>query len=403
MTLTDTKIKNLKPSKKLYRKYDQGGLCIVVRPSGNKSWLYRYRLNGKEKTVAFGKYPAVSLRDAREKHQEAQKLLEDGKDPAAAKRQEKLQTENSFGSVAAEWWKNQKDKWTPSHAQTIWTRLEKNALPWLKDRPINELTSREILQTLRRVEARNAFETAKRVGNYISNIFIYAVAAGYADNNPASDINKALKVTPGRNLPAITDPVKIGELLRTIETFQGSFPVLCALKFAPLVFVRPGELRHAEWSEVDFNTKQWTIPSEKMKMNRDHIVPLSRQAVEILEELHPLTGHGKYIFPSIRTSTRPMSENTMNAALKRLGYSKDEIVPHGFRTMASTSLHELGWNSDVVEMQLAHTDRNRVRGIYNRAEYIEDRKRMMQAWADYLDGLRKGADIVPFRATGSKT
>lgn len=277
-----------------------------------------------------------------------------------------------------------------------------NILPWLKDRPITEITTAELLKVLRRVESRGAFDTSRRVCQYLSNIFIYAVAGGYAENNPASDLSKVLKVVPKRNLPVITDPSKIGELLRAIDGFQGTFVVKCALRFLPLVFVRPGELRKAEWPEFDIKTGIWAIPAHRMKMKRDHIVPLSRQAIEILKELQPLTGNGGYVFPSVRTPSRPMSENTLNVALRRLGYTKDEMVSHGFRTTASTRLHEMGWKSEIVEFQLAHADRNKIRGVYNRAEYLEDRKRMMQAWADYLDGLRNEEKVIPFRRGGTK-
>lgn len=397
MPLTNTQIKNLKPAEKPKKIYDGSGLYLEVTPAGGKLFKYKYRFNGKEKTLSLGKYPDVSLSDARDKHQEARKQLAAGFDPSGVKQAEKYKQSSMFGDVALEWWESQKEKWTPAHAQSIWRRLETNALPWLKNKSITEITTAELLRVLRQVESRNALDTTKRIANYFSNIFIYAVACGYCENNPAAGLTKALKIAPKKSYPAITEPDQIGELLRAIDSFQGSFTVKQALRLAPLVFVRPGELRRAEWEEIDLDAALWTIPAEKMKMKRNHLVPLSKQAVEILQEIEPLTGAGKYVFPSIRTKARPMSENTLNVVLRRLGYSKDEMVTHGFRTMASTRLHEMGWKSEVVEFQLAHADKNKVRGTYNRAEYLEERKRMMQAWADYLDSLKSGAEVIPIK------
>jgi integrase len=396
MKLTDVSVKGIKPRPQLFRLADGGGLYLEVTPMGSKLWRYRYRFNGKQKTLAIGVYPEVSLREAREKHQEARKKLSNGLDPMAAKRTQKMESSNSFGAIAAEWWGNQKGKWSPNHAQKIWRRLEMDVLPWLKDQPINQISTAELLKILRRVESRGALDTSHRVSQTFGNIFIYAIACGHIDNNPASDLTKVLKVAPKRNLPAITEPSKIAELLKAIDGFQGTFVVKSAMLFLPLVFVRPGELRKAEWSEFDLEAGTWTIPAQRMKMKRDHIVPLSIQALEILKELQPLTGNDKYVFPSVRTSSRPMSENTLNVALRRLGYTKDEMVSHGFRTTASTRLHEMGWKSEVIEAQLSHADRNKVRGVYNRAEYLADRKKMMQAWADYLDSLRNDEKVIPF-------
>jgi len=392
MALTDVQIRNVKPTDKPVRLYDGGGLYLEVSPAGGKLWRFKYRFNGKYKTYSIGKYPRTSLSQARDELQKAKKQLDNGIDPSAAKREQKLRQSKTFESVALEWWNAQKEKWTRGHAQTVWRRLELNALPWLKDKPINEISTAELLQALRRVESRGAIDTTRRTSQYLNNIFIYAVACGYTENNPAGNIVKALKVTTKKSMPAITEPALIKDLLKAIDGFQGSFVVKSALSFAPLVFVRPGELRQSEWSEFDLDAGLWTIPAKKMKMRRDHLVPLSSQALEILRELEPLTGDGKYVFPSVRTKARPMSENTLNVALRRLGYSKDKMVAHGFRTMASTRLHELGWKSDIIEFQLAHADKNKVRGIYNRAEYLEERKKMMQAWADYLDDLKKTAE-----------
>lgn len=397
MPLTDNQIKNLKPGPKPARVFDGKGLYLEVSPTGGKLFRYKYRFDKKEKTLSLGQYPDVSLKDARKRHQEAREQLAAGLDPSAVKQAAKQKHSNTFGTVAFEWWESQKERWTRVHAESIWRRLELNALPWLNDKPMDGITTADLLQALRRIESRNANDTAKRVGNYFRNIFIYAVACGYTANNPASDLTKALKVVPVRNMPAITEPAEIAELLKAIDGFRGTFTVECALKLAPLVFVRPGELRKAEWNEIDLDRAVWAIPAERMKMKRPHVVPLSKQAVDILRELQPLTGNGKYVFPSIRTASRPMSENTLNVALRRLGYSKDKMVSHGFRTMASTRLHEMGWRSDIIEFQLAHADKNKVRGTYNKAEYLEDRTHMMQAWADYLDSLKKDEQIIPFK------
>jgi len=390
MPLTDITIKGLKPDKKKYRVTDKDGMYLEVTPSGGKLWRFKYRFNGKYKLLALGKYPEVSLAKAREKLSAARQQLADGKDPAHIKKLEKSEKKYTFEVIANEWWNAKKPGWTESHAQTVYRRMEIDLLPYLKDRPIREITAREILDVLRKAEARGVIETAHRLAQFCSNIFLFALASGYIEHNPAADISKALSANPTKSHPAITKPQEIKGLLMAIDGFKGSHTVFCALRFAPLVFVRPGELRMAEWDEINFDENLWHVPSKRMKMKREHLVPLSRQAVQILRDIQPLTGTGQYIFPSIRTHSRPMSENTLNAALRRIGYSKEEMCSHGFRTMASTRLHEMGWPSDVVEFQLAHVDHNKIRGIYNRAEYLDQRTKMMQAWADYLDALKEG-------------
>lgn len=400
MYLTDKAIKGTKPKSQVYRLADGKGLYLEVTPQGSKLWRYRYRFNDKQKTLALGVYGEVSLADARDKHQEARKLVAAGIDPMIARKQEKAQRSNEFGKVAKEWWYNKKDGWSEDHGRIIWNRLAKNVLPWLENRPIHEITTGELLGVLRKMESRGAVETAHRVGQVCNQLFIYAIACGYLESNPASSISKALKERKVKNMPAITEPKEITELLRAIDGLGGTYTVKCAMRFLPLVFVRPGELRTAEWVNISLDDALWIIPAAKMKMSRDHIVPLSKQAVEILRELQPLTGGGKYVFPSVRTKARPMSENTLNVALRRLGYSKDDMVAHGFRTMASTRLHEMGWKSEIIEFQLAHADKNKIRGVYNRAEYLEERKRMMQGWADYLDALKNEEKVIPFRRSG---
>lgn len=396
MGLSDAQIRGLRPKEKQYKVSDGDGLYLHITPAGGKLWRFKYRFGGKEKSLSLGVYPDLKLADARKKHRQAREQLADGKDPAAAKRMEKFQQEKTFETVASEWWHKKYESWSKNHADLVWSRLEKNILPWMKNRPISDITTRELLDVLRKIEKRGAVETARRVGQVCNQIFIYAVASGYTDVNIAGSLNQALKERKVKSFPAITEPKQIKALLNAIDDFEGSFIVRQALRFAPLVFVRPGELRKAEWKNFDLDEGLWIIPADKMKMKRDHIVPLSRQALEILRELEPLTGGGRYVFPSVRTPSRPMSENTLNVALRRLGYSKEQMVAHGFRTMASTRLHETGWKSEVIEFQLAHVDKNKIRGTYNRAEYFADRKRMMQAWADYLDGLAAGVEIISF-------
>ena len=394
MSLTDVKVKGLKPGSKNYRVTDKDGMYIEVTPSGGKLWRFKYRFNGKHKLLAIGKYPDVSLAKAREKLNFARQQLADGKDPAQLKKLKKTEKKNTFKIIADEWWKAKKAGWTPGHAEKVYRRLEIDVLPYLKDRPVKEISAREVLDVLRRAEARGVIETAHRLSQICSNIFTFAIASGRADQNPAADISKALTFNPRKNLPAITKPHEIRELLLSIDGFKGTYTVLCALKLAPLVFVRPGELRKAEWTEINFDESLWEVPSRRMKMKREHLIPLSRQAIQILKEIHPLTGTGSYIFPSIRTHSRPMSENTLNVALRRIGYPKEKMCSHGFRTMASTRLHEMGWSSDIIEFQLAHADRNKIRGVYNRAEYFEERKSMMQQWADYLDSIKSGGKVL---------
>ena len=396
MALTDTAVRNAKPTDKPYKKADERGLYLLVKPAG-RYWRFDYRFAGKRKTLALGVYPDVSLADARQRRDDARKLIAAGTDPGEVKRVQKIESRNTLEVIAREWHSKQSIKWAESHAAKILDRLEKNVFPWLGSRPINSITSRDILPLLQRIESRGAIETAHRVKQYISQIYRYAVALGCADYDPAAALRNALTPIKTTHHASITDPKAIGGLLRALDGYSGSFVTRCALRLAPLVFVRPGELRQAEWTEFDLAKAEWRIPAERMKMKAPHLVPLSRQAVEILQELHPLTGHGRYVFPSVRSTARPMSENTVNAALRRMGFTKDEMTGHGFRSTASTLLNEQGWHRDAIERQLAHSERDAVRAAYNYAEHLPERQRMMQAWADYLDGLRSGADIVPIR------
>ncbi len=400
MPLSDTAIRNAKPGEKSIRMYDTGGLYLEIAPSGGKWWRLKYRVDGKEKRISLGVYPDVSLKDAREKRDAARKQLANDVDPGehrkAAKSSNVLDGENGFEVVGREWFVKFAPNWVETHSDKIIRRLERDVFPWLGKRPIQEITAPEILAVMRRIEDRGALETAHRALQNCSQVFRYAIATGRAVRDPAADLRGALPPARAKHHASITDPKLIGALLRAIKGYEGSLVTKCALQIAPLTFVRPGELRKAEWSEFNFDEAEWRIPAERMKMREKHVVPLSRQALALLRELHPLTGHGKYVFPGARTNGRPMSENTVNAGLRRLGYSNDEMTGHGFRSMASTLLNEQGWNRDAIERQLAHAERDTIRAAYNYAEHLPERRRMMQAWADFLDSLSTPTEITPF-------
>lgn len=398
MALTDTAIRNAKPKEKPYKLADEKGLFLLVHPNGGRYWRFKYRFVGKEKLLALGVYPDVSLKEARERRDNARKQVAADIDPGqhrkALKAAKATCAENSFEIVAREWFAKHSPNWAVNHSSKILRRLERDIFPWIGNRPIGDITAPELLTVLRRIESRGALETAHRALQNCGQVFRYAVATGRAERDPSGDLRGALPPTKQIHHASITDPKAIGGLLRAIKGYQGSFITKCALQLAPLVFVRPGELRKAEWSEFDLDAAEWRIPAARMKMREQHIVPLSSRAVAILRELYALTGNGRYVFPGARTNGRPMSENTINAALRRLGYSGNEMTGHGFRSMASTILNEQGWHRDAIERQLAHAERNSVRAAYNYAEHLAERRKMMQAWADYLDGLSAGATIM---------
>ena len=389
MALTATTIKTCKPKDKAYKLTDGGGLYLLVSPSGGKWWRFDYRCQSKRKTLSMGVYPAISLKDARDRRDEAKKQLANGIDPAMVRKSQKHQQSqpNTFEAVAREWHAKFKPGWSDSHANRLLRLLERDIFPWLGSMPVSDVSSPLLLQTIRRIETRS-LDTAHRAMQNCGQVFRYAIATGRQQNDPTHALKGAIPPIRDNHFASITHPEQIGPLLRAIEGYKGEFITQSALRLGPLVFVRPGELRHAEWSEINLEIGEWRIPSEKMKMGQPHIVPLARQSIVLLTDLQPLTGTGKYLFPSVRSSDRPISENTINAALRRLGYTKDEMTGHGFRSMASTLLNEQGWNRDHIERQLAHAERNKIRAAYNYADYLPERRKMMQAWADYLDTLK---------------
>ncbi len=391
MSLTDRAISNFKANGKLQKHADGGGLYIHISPSGGKLWKMAYRYNGKQKNLSFGAYPLISLKMAREKREDAKRKLAEGIDPGLLKQQRKRgidSGEDSFSTVAREWHVKFLPTWTPDHGEKILLRLEKDIFPYIGKRNMFDIRPPEVLMAIRHIEERGALETAHRALQICGKIFKYAVATGRAERDVTADLKGALPPVKVRHHPSIINPKEVGKLLRAIDNYEGQYTVACALKMAPLVFVRPGELRGAAWDEFDFDNAEWRIPAERMKMKEQHIVPLATQTIALLQELHRHTGDGRLLFPGVRTPDRPISNNTINAALRRIGYAKEEMTGHGFRSMASTLLNEQGWNRDAIERQLAHAERSKVRAAYNFAEFLPERRKMMQAWADYLDELK---------------
>jgi integrase len=401
--LTDTAIQAAIAKGKPAKLFDGEGLFLQIpeRPkaaagstsSRSPTWRQKYRFDGKEKLISHGVYPRVSLKNARQRLRRAKELLEEGVDPSAHRKAEKTArrgaTASTFEAVTREWFAKRSKSWAPTNSEKIIGRLEKDAFPWIGSSPISKLTREQVLACLRRVEERGALESARRVRQYIHSVFEYATHAGIAalQHNPTPPPGALASPEPGK-FASVTDPRQVGALIRAIRGYQGSLVSRIALQLAPLVFVRPGELREAEWKEFDLKGAEWRIPAERMKMRTTHVVPLSDQAVALLEELKPLTGHGRYVFPSERTLARPMSANTLTAALRSLGYDSTQMTVHGFRHMASTLLNESGkWRGDAIERQMAHMPRDQVRAVYNAAEYLPDRRRMMDWWANHLDTL----------------
>jgi integrase len=394
--LTDTAIRNTKHRDKPFKVFDERGLYLLVTPDGGKWWRFKYRFAGKEKLLSLGVYPDVRLQEARDRRDDARKEVAAGLDPSAMRQAAKQaqvvaqqRHRDWFESIAREWFEKFSGSWVPEHAHTVIHRLETDIFPWIGRRPVSEVAAVELLEVLRRIEARGAVSIAHRLKQACGQVFRYAIATGRASRDPSADLRGALTPERERHFGALTTPAEAAALMRAIDGYQGSFIVRCALRFTALTFARPGEIRKAEWSEIDFVEALWRIPAERMKMRREHLVPLSVQAVNVLTELRPLTGAGRYVFPNGRTVTRPMSENAILAALRSMGYERGQMTAHGFRSIASTLLNEQGWPADVIERQLAHAERDSVRNAYNRAQYLVERRRMMQVWAEQLDQLKE--------------
>ena len=406
MPLTTTRIRTAAVSDKPYKLFDGDGLYLLVNPNGGKWWRLKYRFRGKEKLLSLGTFPEVPLAKARERCRDARALISDDVDPSVnRKAQQSAQKDsaaNSFEVIAREWFEKYSKGWAESHSEKIIKRLERDVFPWLGRRPISEITAQEILGVLRRIEARGANETAHRALQNCSQLLRYAVVTGRVERDPCGDLRGALSPVKGKHHASITAPEAVGGLLRAIDSYKGSLITKCALKLAPLVFVRPGELRHAEWTEIDLERGEWNIPAAKMKTREAHLVPLSLQAVAILTEVRELTGGGQYVFPGARTRKRPMSDNAILAALRRMGFAKDEMSGHGFRAMARTILDEvLHVRPDYIEHQLAHAVRDPNGRAYNRTSHLAERRDMMQRWADYLDRIKAGAEVIPLHVVAA--
>jgi integrase len=399
--LTDTAIRAAKPREKAYKLFDDRGLYLEVTPTGSRLWRLKFRYDGRENRLALGAHPSTSLKQARERRDAARRLLDEGIDPSSKRKAEKLATANTFEAVAREWLALQKGKLAPAtYEKAEWT-FGTLVFPYIGSRPIAKLGPGEVLKVLKRIEHRGIHETAHRTRQRCAQVFRFAVQTERAERDVTADLRGALAPVVSEHHAAVTAPARVGELLRAIDGYSGHAVTAYALKLAPLLFMRPGAFRRAEWTEFDLDSKEphWRIPGGKMKMGEQHVVPLATQAVELLRELRLLTGSGTYVFPSLRSKLRPMSENTINAALRRMGYNSDEMTGHGFRTLASTNLNEQGYHPDLIELQLAHAERNKVRAAYNKAQRLPQRRQMMQAWANYLDGLRAGANVIPLKRT----
>ncbi|MCK4608322.1 MAG: integrase arm-type DNA-binding domain-containing protein [Gammaproteobacteria bacterium] len=391
MPLTDTTIRNAKPKEKPFRLFDGNGLYLEISPKGGKWWRFKYRFNGKEKRLSLGVYPEIGLKDARERCHAARKLLDNEVDPSenrkATKAAKTQLLANNFEIVTREWLAKYSINWSQNHRDRTIRRFERDIFPWIGERPIANITPPELLDVIRRIENRGALETAHRALSNCGQVFRYAIATGRAERDLSNDLKGALPPAKGKHFAAVTEPKQVATLLRMIDGYQGSLIVSCAMRLAPLVFVRPGELRTAEWADIDFEKKEWRYTVTKT--GTLHIVPLSSQALTILQELRPLTGSGRFVFPSARGNKRPMSDNAILAAMRRLGITKDEMSGHGFRAMARTILDEvLGIRPDYIEHQLAHAVRDPNGRAYNRTAHLPERRKMMQQWADYLDSIK---------------
>jgi len=394
--LSDSKIKASKPLDKPYKLADEKGMYLLISPNGGKYFRLKYRFAGKEKVLALGVYPEITLKQARIERDKAKVLLTQGIDPLAAKQVIKEEKLNTVEYVAREWFNSTAHTINDQTHEKKIRHFEKFVFPAIGDQPINEIKSPAIFSIVKALFIK--LETAHRVRAEISALYSYAIAHGLADYDPAQAVAKQIPAKKVQHRAALTDPQDVAKLLRDIYNYQGTFVVQCAFRLSPLIFQRPGEIRQMQWSDIDLNAKEWRYLVTKT--NAQHIVPLSTQAIAILETIKPFTGNGRYVFPSQRNDGRPMSDNAIRTALKSLGYDSDTITAHGFRGTASTLLNEQGWSPDAIERQLCHMPRDQVRAAYNRAQYLDERRRMMQAWGDYLDGLRNGAQVIAFKRQG---
>ena len=397
MPLTDAAVRNTKPSKKARKLFDANGLYLEVAASGGKWWRFKYRCGGKEKRISLGVYPDVTLKDARERRDEARKLLVNGIDPSehrkAAEDAKAERAANSLESVAREWHEHKRPRWSEKHAVKVMQSLEADVFPHVGKRPIAEITAPELLRVIRIIENRDALDYSHRVLQRIGMLFRYAIASGRASYNPAADLKGALKVRKATHYAALSHD-DLPAFLHSLDNYEGHLLTRYGLQLIALTFLRTAELRTAEWHEIDFDRAEWRVPAKRMKMNHEHIVPLSTQAMDVLNALRPITGQYRYIFTGRNSTTRPMSENTLLYALYRMGYKRQATV-HGFRATASTILNESGFNRDAIERQLAHVEGNKVRAAYHRSEYLDERRTMMQWWANYLGTLSREVGVVP--------
>lgn len=398
MRLNDKIIRNTKPGPKPRKLSDGDGLYLLVQPNGARWWRMKYFFGGIEKMLSVGVYPEVSIQRARKRREEIREQVANGIDPSGERRAEKRARANTFEAVAREWWGKRKRNWSKKYANAVIKRFEQDVFPLIGKKPVKSLAAADFLDCLDRMQKRGVLETAHKVKTKCGEVMRYAVATRRADRDPLIDLKDALPPVKHKHYASIIYPSEVGALLRAIDGYRGKSRVVpSALRLLPLVFVRSSELRYARWEEFDLDAAEWRIRAERMKIENPHIVPLSKQAVLILRELHHYTGPDGYVFSGVRSAARPISENTINAALRRMGYTTEEMTGHGFRTMASTLLNEQGWHPDAIERQLAHKEEDTVRAIYNHADYLRERRKMMQAWADYLDSLRIGKNSMPVR------
>lgn len=396
--LTDASLRNAKPRNKSYKLADGGGLYLEVMPGGGKSWRMKFRFGGLEKRLSFGLWPAISLQDARRLRDEAKATLAQGIDPGEKRKQDRAESAATLDAVAREWHAKQSQVWSPGHGESIMARLEKHVFPACGQRPVNSLTAPAILPILQGLEDSGKSETAHRIRQYLEAVFVFAIATGRAERNAAADLRKALAPRRATHRAALTTADGFARVVRACWSYTGQPTTATGLKLLALTACRPGEVRAMEWAEINMDASSgptWIVPADRAKMRRDHVVPLSRQAVELLKAMHALTGEGRYVFPAIGKGVKPLSEAAFNQALRRLGFSKEEMCAHGFRASFSTLAREMGHAHHLVEACLAHVQGNSVSRAYDRALYLPERRKLLQAWADYVDALRKGGRVVP--------